>query len=108
MTRTDIFQMYFSGLAELAICALGWTVVVMLPLSGVVLASGQAQVPESAFFLVFSSAVLMALWPGQTFWTIRRKTSSGRVHSIIGQPSDDDIAAANRIAARSRTPGAEI
>ncbi|WP_298837717.1 hypothetical protein [uncultured Roseobacter sp.] len=108
MTRKEILWIYLSGLTELALCALGWTILLMLPFACLLRAMEQTADPGSAFLFVFSSAVMMALWPGQSFWTIERRTRQGQIHSIIGRPSDDDIAAAARIAARHDHSRADV
>ena len=57
--------------------------------------------------LLFSwqSIMLLALWPNQRFWTIRRLAPNGREHSIIGIPSDDDLRLINQRTAQRISSG---
>ncbi|WP_300036098.1 hypothetical protein [uncultured Roseobacter sp.] len=105
MSGADVARIYIGGLTELFLSALGWTVVIMLPLHKLTVAGNIGLDTGAAFLLIFSSIVLMALWPGQTFWTIRRKTAAGFEHSVIGAPSDDDEAARIRLMVRHLTGG---
>lgn len=100
MRRRDIIAMYFSGVLELALSCLGIATAALLGvqiLSHLVEAEIQ---PTGILLFSWQIAMLMALWPGQTFWTIRRTTPCGYEHSIIGVPSDDDMRIQNRLMAR--------
>lgn len=100
MRKRDIVVMYSSGLCEMALGAFGaatlWMITlkvfghladVMIDANGVLLFSWQ-------------SIMLLALWPEQRFWTIRRTAPNGREHSVIGMPSDDDLRLRNQRDAR--------
>ena len=105
MRKRDILGMYSSGLCEMALAALGaatrWLIIlkifeeftnVMIDANGALLFSWQ-------------SIILLALWPGQRFWIIRRTAPNGREHSIIGLPSDDDMRLHNQRNARRFSAG---
>lgn len=100
MRRRDIISIYASGLCELCLSALGLAIAGLLLLQLCAMAFDTLLDAEAVLFFCWQCVMFMALWPGQTFWTIRRTTSLGHEHSIIGVPSDDDVSAMNRMSAR--------
>ncbi|MGA9434915.1 MAG: hypothetical protein WBV62_11845 [Roseobacter sp.] len=100
MRKRDILAMYSSGLCELALSALGVATVWLIALK--VFEKVTFVTFDASGVLLFSwqSIMLLALWPEQRFWTIRRTAPSGREHSIIGMPSDDDLRLRNQRSAR--------
>lgn len=100
MRRRDIISIYASGLCELCLSALGFAITGLILLQTCAMVFETILNAEAVLLFFWQCIMLMALWPGQTFWTIRRKTSAGREHSIIGAPSEDDIVAQNRVSAR--------
>ncbi|MEM9577864.1 MAG: hypothetical protein AAF999_12725 [Pseudomonadota bacterium] len=100
MRKRDIFSVYFRGLAELAFVSLGFAIAGLLCLQLLAILIAMRINPEAALLFVWQSLILLALWPGQRFWTIRRTTAHGFEHSIIGVPSDDDLRLRNHRAAR--------
>ncbi len=104
MRKRDIFSVYFRGLAELAFVALGFAIAGLLCMQLIAMLTEKIIYAESALLFIWQSLVLLALWPGQTFWTIRRTTAHGFEHSVIGLPSDDDLRVLNHRAARRSGP----
>lgn len=100
MRRRDIIAMYSSGLIELALAALGFAVIGLIAFQFLARMTGAEIHATGVLSFCWQIAMLMALWPGQTFWTIQRTTPSGYTHSIIGVPSDDDLRSQNRQMAR--------
>lgn len=100
MLKTDVLSVYSSGLCELVLAALGAAAAVLLTFSLVGFVFGIPVDADAVLLFSWQIVIFCALWPGQTFWTIRRTTSSGRVHSIIGVPSDDDLRDLNHRRAR--------
>ncbi len=96
MRKRDIISMYSSGLCELALAALGVAVLCLVGLQIIAQLANHRLDADGILLFTWQSAVFMALWPGQTFYTIRRTTPCGREHAIIGIPSDDDLCLANR------------
>ncbi|MEE4188063.1 MAG: hypothetical protein V2I76_06410 [Roseobacter sp.] len=96
MRRRDIISMYSSGLCELALTCLGIAIAGLILLQLVSIVTGVQINADGALAFSWQIAMLMGLWPGQTFWTIRRTTPNGLEHSIIGVPSDDDLRIHNR------------
>ena len=100
MRKRELLSIYASGMCELVLTALGFSVIALIGLQLLAgLTSAQLDA-NGALLLLWQMIILMALWPGQRFWTIRRTTASGREHSLIGIPSDDDLRCMNHIAAR--------
>jgi len=91
MRKRDILYVYSSGLCELVLSALGGAIVVLMVFHMVGAVFGAPVVADAVLLYTWQVIIFFALWPGQTFWTIQRTTNSGRVHSVIGVPSDDDM-----------------
>lgn len=104
MRNSEILTVYTSGIAELVIAALGFAVAGLLGLQMCAVLTGSVLNAEAALTSIWQALILMGLWPGQTFWTIRRTTANGFEHSVIGAPSDDDLRLRNHHAARRVTP----
>lgn len=103
MRKRDVISIYSSGLCELIFASLAFAIVVLLGLHLIAKATETALNASDALLLSWECIVLMALWPGQKFWTITRSTANGRQHSVIGQPTDEDLCAMHhRAAARYR------
>ncbi len=100
MRLRDIVSIYSSGLCELVLSALGMAIAALLMFQMLSAVSGFAIDADAVLLLFWQSAIFLALWPGQTFWTIRRTTPCGFEHSIIGVPSDDDMRLKNHRQAR--------
>ena len=100
MRIRDIISMYSSALCELAMAALGFAIIALIGLQLLARLAGADMNASGILLFSWQIIVLMALWPGQTFWTIRRSTPCGLEHSIIGVPSDDDMRVMNRRMAR--------
>lgn len=100
MRKRDIIAMYWSGLLELALASLGFAVICLIGMQMLARMTGSEIDATGVLSFCWQIAMLMALWPGQTFWTIRRETPCGYTHSIIGVPSDDDLRMQNRQLAR--------
>jgi ribose/xylose/arabinose/galactoside ABC-type transport system permease subunit len=100
MRRRDVLSIYSSGLTELVLAALGFAVLLSGGMQILARALDSPFDATGALLFSWQAIVLLALWPGQGFWTIRRRTAQGREHSIIGRPCEDDIIASNRRAAR--------
>lgn len=101
MRKRDILSVYCSGLLELALGALGCAVLGLIALQVIARLTGSGIDAEAALLQCWQAVMLMALWPGQRFWTIRRRTGSGFEHSVIGVPSDDDMRRQNHRVARN-------
>lgn len=91
MRHTDVLYLYSSGLCELVLSALGGAIIVLMTFHMIAAAFGVTVDANAVLVFSWQSIILFALWPGQTYWTIRRTTSSGITHSVIGVPSDDDM-----------------
>ncbi|MEM1351623.1 MAG: hypothetical protein AAGF27_04730 [Pseudomonadota bacterium] len=91
MRITEIIYIYASGLFELILSALGGAIVILMTVHLICSAYGTSVDAELLLILAWQIIVFFALWPGQQFWTIRRATQSGREHSVIGSPSDEDL-----------------
>lgn len=100
MRKRDILTIYATGLCELVLTALGAAIVVLMTFHLIGLAFGAPIDADSVLLFSWQAITLFALWPGQTFWTIQRTTPCGKVHSIIGVPSDDDMRVFNHRRAR--------
>lgn len=96
MRKRDITGIYVSALLELSLASLGFAVIGLIGFQVLGRLTGFEVHATGALAFGWQIIVLMALWPGQTFWTIRRTTPSGFEHSVIGVPSDDDIRVENR------------
>lgn len=96
MRKRDIIAMYSSGLLELALAALGCSVIGLIAMQLLASLIGTEVDASGALLFIWQIIVFMSLWPGQRFWTIRRMAPSGYVHSIVGTPSDDDLRVENR------------
>ena len=96
----DIVSMYTSGLLELIFAALGFAVLGTVVMKALSVALGGDIASADFLLFLWQSLVFVALWPGQTFWTIERATSCGRRHSIIGVPTEDDLVLQNHQMAR--------
>jgi len=100
MRKRDIVAMYSSGLCELTLCALGAATLWLITLKVFEQLTNVMIDANGALLFSWQSIMLLALWPEQRFWTIRRTAPNGREHSIIGMPSDDDMRLRNQRAAR--------
>lgn len=100
MRMRDILAIYSSGLCELVLSALGVAVTALLVFQMLSSVSGLIIDADALLLFAWQSMILLALWPGQTFWTIRRTTPDGFEHSVIGVPSDDDMRLENHRRAR--------
>lgn len=100
MRKRDILSIYASGLCELVLSALGAAVLSLMIFQTLGKSVGLSVNAEAILLFSWQIIVFMALWPGQTFWTIRRKSSVGYEHSVIGVPSDDDMRLENHRRAR--------
>lgn len=100
MRKRDILLVYASGLGELLLAAFCFAVVALILLQLLARAAGLWLDADAALLLCWQIILLLALWPGQRFWTIRRSTAGGHVHSVIGVPSEDDLRLMNRRTAR--------
>ena len=101
MRVKNILSVYSSGLCELVLTALGAAIAILMVMQIISQAMGVAIDAEAILLFSWQGAVFLGLWPGQTFWTIRRRSSCGFEHSIIGVPSDDDMRVANHRRARA-------
>jgi hypothetical protein len=103
MRNRDILSIYASGLCELALGALGFAIIILMAMQMMALAGGFHIDAGGVLLFAWQTIVFLALWPGQTFWTIRRITPEGFEHSVIGIPSDDDMRVTNhRVAQQMR------
>ena len=100
MRKRDIIAMYTGGLLELALASLGFAIAGLIVVQMWAGLTGVHVDATGALTFSWQIIMLMALWPGQTFWTIQRTAPSGYVHSVIGKPSDDDLRGLNRRTAR--------
>lgn len=105
MRKRDILVMYSSGLFEMALSALGAAVLWLIALKVFEHFSAIALDANGVLLFSWQCIMLMALWPEQRFWTIRRLTPSGCEHSIIGIPSDDDLRLRNQRTAQRISAG---
>lgn len=100
MRLRDIVSVYSSGLCELVLSALGMAVAALLILHLFGSFSGLVIDADAVLLFTWQSLIFLGLWPGQTFWTIRRTTPCGFEHSVVGIPSDDDMRVRNQRRAR--------
>lgn len=100
MRTREIISVYSSGLCELTLASLGFSTLLLMAMQTISLVAGFSINAEGVLVFGWQIVMLLALWPGQTFWTIRRTTESGFEHSVIGVPSDDDQRVMNHRTAR--------
>ena len=91
MRVRDIISIYSSGLCELFCSALAFAVFVLCGLQMLARVTDTIFDSSAALLLSWEMILLMALWPGQRYWTITRSTMTRRHHSIIGVPTDADF-----------------